>query len=251
MMLSWRWLARFPWPQHCWHITPFHTTWKGDPSFKWCSVFDFLFMSSWYSSVLVPHNSAWDPIVSPFLPLYFLPGGPDHDRTSGKRWVLLFEVEHLCKEARLGLSDRARLSGTHQIDRSPSSYSDVSSPFPLTPSLWTPQSTHPLQTWTFLWACNQNQAACNRGELFGLQTCCWGQRPWRAWIPLCEKGLAPWTGIKTPCRIKRWEEKKMVWRGCWAKFMLCPEWQNVSIHHWKRKRKGIQAGDSFYETVRN
>lgn len=64
-------------------------------------------------------------------------------------------------------------------------------------SFWTPQSTHPTQTWTFLlWACNQNQAACNRGELFGLQTCCWGRRPCRVWIPFCGKRLAPWRRIQ-------------------------------------------------------
>lgn len=72
-------------------------------------------------------------------------------------------------------------------------------------SFWTPQSTHPTQTWTFLlWACNQNQGACNRGELFGLQTCCLGRRPCRVWIPFCGKRLAPWRRIQTQFWVKRW-----------------------------------------------
>lgn len=42
-----------------------------------------------------------------------------------------------------------------------------------------------------LWVCNQNQADCNRGELFGPQMCCRGQRAFQVSTFFCGKVESP------------------------------------------------------------
>lgn len=204
MILSWWWLARFPWPQHHCHITPFSTTWRWS-LFQGALCFDFY--SCLLSTVLSLSH-----IVQSGMPLFPL----------SQHWIFFLVVPTMTGLQRRDEFFSLKLSTSEKRPDSAwvteiACLADIkltgrpvpTAMFPaLTPfSFWTPQSTHPHQTWTFLWACNQNQAACNRGELFGLQTCCWGQRPCRVWIPLCGKGPAAWTGIKGPCRIKRWEKK--------------------------------------------
>ncbi len=113
--------------------TPLSMSIDSDPYFKSVFVFYLWPLSIVLSSTNIVQSGMQS--FPPFLALYFLPGGPSWERTTaGERWVLLFEVERLWKGAWLGLSDRARLPGRHQIDRSPSSCRDVSSSFLLTPS---------------------------------------------------------------------------------------------------------------------
>lgn len=102
-------------------------------------------------------------------------------------------------------------------------------PPPHTHSFWTSQATHPLQTF-FVELVIKTRQPANRGELFGLQTCCWGQRLCRVWSPFCGMGPAPdeqghrlHEGLKDERKRRDVEPNSCCVHG--------EELQNASIHH--------------------
>lgn len=111
---------------------------------------------------------------------------------------LPLKVENAWKEPRLHLRVRLYTDDHVLVDM-----------FVITPGFVTPS----IQTSTNLCCtCNQNQLTWSRGELFGLETCCFGQRPDRVWIsadpnqyslPMWEISL--WFGLKYKKNTPIWE----------------------------------------------